>query len=384
MTDEPFLRELVTFIRGEFATDAFIPLHAPRFEGREEEYVLETIRSGFVSTVGRHVQEFEQKVAAFTGAKHAIATVNGTAALHAAMLVGGVKSNDEVITQALTFVATCNAIRYCGAHPVFVDVDRRTLGMSPGSLADFLASYAEVRDDGLCWNRQTGRVIRACVPMHNFGHPVQIDQIFALCEQYRITLIEDAAESLGSFYRGQHTGLFGSHAAISFNGNKIITTGGGGMIITDDDVIARRARHITTTAKKPHPWLYIHDELGYNYRLPAINAALGCAQMEVLQDHLDRKRKLAEKYAQWFTGQGYEFITEPSESRSNYWINAFAAKDRQERDRVLEYTNAQQIMTRPVWTPMHTLDLYKDCLRTDLSQTEWLESRLVNIPSSVV
>lgn len=384
MSVQEFPRRLVDFVRGEYGTDEFIPLHAPRFEGNEERYVLDAIRSGFVSTVGVHVQEFERAIAAFTGAKHAVATVNGTAALHAAMLVGGVVRGDEVITQAVTFVATCNAIRYCGAEPVLVDVSRRTLGMSPESLAGFLERHAEVRDDGLCWNRTTGRVLRACVPMHNFGHPVEIDAIKAICDRYRIVLIEDAAESLGSYYRGRHTGLVGTHAAISFNGNKIITTGGGGMIVTDDDEIARKARHITTTAKKPHSWLYIHDELGYNYRLPALNAALGCAQVEVLPDYVERKRALAKRYAAWFDGQGYRFVLEPEGAKSNYWINAFLVGGREERDRVLEYTNANGVMTRPVWTPMHTLDMYGGCPRTELPNTEWLDDRLVNVPSSVI
>lgn len=384
MNGKAIARHLTEFVRSIYGTEEFIPLHAPRFEGNEEKYVLDAIQSGFVSTVGVHVQEFERRIAEFTGAKHAVATVNGTAALHAAMLVGGVNRGDEVITQAVTFVATCNAIRYCGADPVFVDVSRRTLGMCPESLAELLETHAEVRDDGLCWNRTTGRVMRACVPMHNFGHPVEIDAIKEICDRWRITLIEDAAESLGSFYRGRHTGLVGTHAAISFNGNKIITTGGGGMIITDDDEVARKARHITTTAKRPHAWLYIHDELGYNYRLPALNAALGCAQAEVLPEFVARKRALAERYAAWFEAQEYQFMLEPNDARSNYWINAFFVSDREERDCVLEYTNASGVMTRPIWTPMHTLDMFSDCLRADLPNTEWLDDRLVNVPSSVV
>jgi aminotransferase in exopolysaccharide biosynthesis len=304
--------------------------------------------------------------------------------LHAALIVAGVQRNDEVITQPLTFVATCNAIRYCEAEPVFVDIERTTLGMSPESLADFLDHYAEIRDDGLCWNKQTQRVIRACVPMHNFGHPVRINEINELCKRHNIQLVEDAAESLGSFYDGTHTGRFGSLAIISFNGNKIITTGGGGMIITDDEDVAQRAKHITTTAKKPHPWLYVHDELGFNYRLPNLNAALGCAQMEVLPGYIERKRVLANRYAKWFPDKGYEFIVEPDKTRANYWINAFLTNSREERDKVLKYTNENKVMTRPAWTPMHTLDIYKRCLRVYLTNTEWIEERLVSIPSSVV
>ena len=379
-----FSQELVAFVRDQFGTNDFIPLHAPRFEGKEKEYLLDTIDSTFVSTVGAYVTQFEEKVAQYTGARYAIATVNGTSALHAALVVAGVQRNDEVITQPLTFVATCNAIRYCEAEPVFVDIERATLGMSPDSLADFLEHYAEIRDDGLCWNKQTQRVIRACVPMHNFGHPVRINEINELCKRHNIQLVEDAAESLGSFYNGTHTGRFGALAVISFNGNKIITTGGGGMIITDDEDLAQRAKHITTTAKKPHPWLYVHDELGFNYRLPNLNAALGCAQMEALPGYIERKRVLADRYAEWFPDKGYEFIVEPDKTRANYWINAFLTNSREERDTVLKYTNENKVMTRPAWTPMHTLDMYKGCLRVDLSNTEWIEERLVSIPSSVV
>ena len=378
-----FSKELVTFVRNQFATSDFIPLHSPRFEGKEKEYLLDTIDSTFVSTVGAYVNQFEEKVSQYTGAKYAIATVNGTSALHAAMIVSGVKPNDEVITQSLTFVATCNAIRYCGAEPVFVDVDRTTLGMSPESLADFLDHYAEIREDGLCWNKISKRIIRACVPMHNLGHPVRIYKIRDLCEQYNIKLVEDAAESLGSSYDDTHTGLFGSLSAISFNGNKIITTGGGGMIITDDEIIAKQVKHITTTAKKQHPWLYIHDEIGFNYRMPNLNAALGCAQIEVLPDYVERKRMLATRYADWFSDKEYEFIIEPNNARSNYWINSFLVNNRKERDEVLKYTNHNKVMTRPVWTPMHTLEMFRGSLSVDLSNTEWLEERLVSIPSGV-
>ena len=377
-----FSQELVKFIRYQFGTNDFIPLHAPHFEGREKEYLLDTIDTSFVSTVGEYVSRFEEMVVQYTGAKYAIATVNGTSALHVSLIVAGVQTGDEVITQSMTFVATCNAVRYCGANPVFVDVERATLGMSPDSLAEFLDSYAELREDGLCWNRKTQRVIRACIPMHNFGHPVRINEIKELCVSYNIKLIEDAAESLGSFYEGIHTGRFGAMSIISFNGNKIITTGGGGMVITDDKFIAKRLKHITTTAKTPHPWLYKHDELGYNYRLPNLNAALGCAQMELLPDYLKRKRVLANRYLEWFSTKDFEFIIEPENSRSNYWINAFVTNNRKERDEILKYSNNNNVMTRPAWTPMHTLDMYKNCVQLDLSNTEWIEERLVNIPSS--
>ncbi|MEO1943968.1 MAG: LegC family aminotransferase [Candidatus Thioglobus sp.] len=378
-----FPKELVSFVRDQYGTKDFIPLHAPHFEGKEKEYLLDTIDSTFVSTVGAYVTQFEEKVAQYTGSKYAVATVNGTSALHVGLLVAGVQRDDEVITQSLTFVATCNAIRYCGAEPVFVDVERETLGMSPDSILDFLDRFAEMRD-GLCWNKQTNRVIRACVPMHNFGHPVRIHDIQKICQNYNIQLVEDAAESLGSFYEKIHTGRFGSLAAISFNGNKIITTGGGGMIITDDEVIYKRVKHITTTAKVDHPWLYMHDDLGFNYRLPNLNAALGCAQMELLSNYVERKRALAERYANWFSDKGYKFILEPENTKANYWINAFLVNGREERDEILKYTNNNKVMTRPAWTPMHTLKMFKDNLRVDLTNTEWLESRLVNIPSSVI
>ncbi|VAW70949.1 Bacillosamine/Legionaminic acid biosynthesis aminotransferase PglE; 4-keto-6-deoxy-N-Acetyl-D-hexosaminyl-(Lipid carrier) aminotransferase [hydrothermal vent metagenome] len=379
-----FNKELVSFIRETFSSEGFIPLHAPHFSGHEKEYVLETIDSTFVSTVGSYVNKFEDMVSSFTGAKHAIATMNGTAALHIALILVDVQSNDEVITQSLTFVATANAIRYCGAEPVFIDVERSTLGMSPDSLKEFLADYAEVRDDGLCWNKRTERIIRACVPMHNLGHPVRIKEIKKICDEYNIELVEDAAESLGSRHDDIHTGCTGKISAISFNGNKIITSGGGGMIITNDALIAKRAKHITTTAKTPHPWLFIHSEVGYNYRLPNLNAALGCAQMEVLPDYLERKRVLATQYNEWFLDKDYDFFLEPIGSRSNYWFNAFFSSGKNERDKILEYTNNQKVMTRPVWTPLDSLDMFKRNLKVDLVNTRWIEERLICIPSSVI
>ena len=379
-----FANKLIKLVRDIYQTDDYIPLHAPRFHSNEKKYLLDVIDSTFVSTVGEYVNRFEQHVVEYTGANYAIATVNGTSALHTALLVAGVQHNEEVITQSLTFVATCNAIKYCGAEPVFVDVERTTLGMSAVSLQEFLHQHAEVRNDGQCWNKITNRLIRACVPMHNFGHPVNVYDIKKLCDDYQIQLVEDAAESLGSFYDGKHTGTFGQAAAISFNGNKIITAGGGGVVITDDPEIARHAKHVTTTAKQPHPWLYVHDELGFNYRMPNINAALGCAQIEALPDYVENKRALAARYAEWFDSHGYEFIQEPLRARSNYWLNAFLVKSRSERDAILEQTNQSGVMTRPVWTPLHTLDLYKCCYRMNLPDTEWIEDRLVNIPSGVV
>ena len=376
--------EFVAFVRKLFGTDRHIPLHAPRFEGRERDYILNTIDSTLVSSIGEYVTEFEERISDYTGARQAVAMVNGTTALHVALLLADVGHDDEVITQSLTFVATSNAISYCGAHPVFVDVERSSLGMSPRSLSAFLEEYAEIRDDGLCWNRKTNRILRACVPVHDLGHPVDIIAISALCEKYNVALVEDAAESLGSFSKGKHTGRVGLMGTLSFNGNKIITTGGGGALITDDEKIGKRARHITTTAKISHPWKFLHDEVGYNYRMPNLNAALGCAQIERLPIYVARKRALAERYRTWFEGKNYEFITEPLDAKSNYWINAILVEGKEERDNFLKFTNDNGVMTRPLWTPMHTLPMYKNCTKVELKTTEWLEERVVNIPSSVV
>ena len=375
--------DFVQFVREIYDSDGYIPLHAPRFHGKEKSYVLEAIESTFVSSVGQYVDKFEQDIAKYTGAEFAVATVSGTSALHIALLMSGVSAGDEVITQPLTFVATCNAVSYCGAEPVFVDVEIATLGIDPDSLEQFLNEKTEVRDDGKCWNKLTNKIISACVPVHNFGHPSQLPAISNLCRHYNITVVEDAAESLGSFSAGRHTGTFGSMGIFSFNGNKIITTGGGGMIVTNDEKLAKQAKHRSTTAKIPHPWLFVHDEVGYNYRLPNINAALGCAQLELIEEFVERKRMLADTYFHWFEKYGYEMIREPVESRANYWFNGVLMRDRTERDEFLEFTNKNNVMTRPAWTPMHTLAMYKNCFRTELPTTEWLEERIVNIPSSV-
>ena len=384
MTVLPFFPEFVSFVRQLFPIVENIPLHAPRFEGNEKSYVLDTLESTFVSSVGEYVTEFEKKIAEFTGAQCAVATNNGTSALHTALLLAGVKDRDEVITQPLTFVATCNAIRYCGADPIFVDVERETLGLCPESIELFLEENSEMRDDGLCWNRQSSRIIRACVPVHNLGHPTRVREINEICSKRNILLIEDAAESLGSLSKGIHTGRTGMVGILSFNGNKIITTGGGGAVITDDETVARVAKHRTTTAKKLHPWLFLHDEVGFNYRLPNLNAALGCAQIERLPEYIKRKRELADTYQQWFNDRGIEFVVEPRDSRSNYWLNAILLQNREERDSFLKYTNDQGVMTRPMWTPMHTLPMYRNCQKGNLTTAEDIESRLVNVPSSVI
>jgi len=375
--------EFVSFVRELYQTNDFIPLHAPQFRGNEKEYLLDTIDSTFVSSVGAYVDQFEERVAQYTGAKYAIATVNGTSALHIALKLAGVEPNTEVITQSLTFVATCNAIRYCQAEPVFVDVDLETMGLSPDSLAAFLDEHAEIREDGSCWNKTSNNKITACLPMHTFGFPVRLDEITKVCKQYQIPLVEDAAESLGSFYKEQHTGILGKTAAISFNGNKIITSGGGGMVLTNDAVIAKRAKHITTTAKVPHKWVFEHDEVGYNYRLPNLNAALGVAQMESLSSFVSEKRELASAYQQWGNDNGVQFAQQPINTQANYWLNTLLTEDQQARDEWLLQTNELGVMTRPAWTPMHLLQINKDAVSADMSNTIYLYERLINVPSSV-
>ena len=370
--------DLVRAIHGE----GFIPLHRPVFEGNEKRYLVDCIDSNFVSSVGAKVTEFEQQVAAFTGSKYSIATVNGTAALHVALQLAGVGRGDEVISQALTFIATCNALSYAGAHPVFVDVDRDTLGMSPEALRRFLSTHAERRNGG-CWNKGTGRRIAACVPMHTFGIPLRIAEIAAICAEWGIALVEDAAESLGSHVDGRHTGTFGLLATLSFNGNKVITTGGGGMIITDDEAIARRAKHLTTTAKVPHPYEFVHDEIGYNYRLPNLNAALGCAQMERLSEMLVIKAEVAQRYRDFFAGTDVRFVEPLPGDTANFWLNAIVLGSEAERDEFLAYTNARDVMTRPVWRLMSRLQMFKDCQHDGLENSQWLEARVVNLPSSV-
>ena len=379
--DENLCDEILNFVAGQFPGEA-VTLHRPVFSGNEKAYLAECIDSNFVSSVGVRVTEFEQGIAAYCGAKYGVATVNGTAALHIAMVVAGVDLGDEVITQALTFIATCNAISYIGAHPVFVDVDKSTFGMSPDALRRFLSINAETKE-GVAYNKSTGRRFAACVPMHTFGHPCRIDEIAEVCAEFGIPLVEDAAESLGSYYKGKHTGGFGLLGAISFNGNKIITTGGGGMIVTNDETIARKAKHITTTAKIPHPYEFVHDQVGYNYRLPNLNAALGCAQLEQMDEFVRIKRNLAARYSKFFEEKGVSFVSEPEGAISNYWLNAIVLESREERDSFLKYTNDKGVMTRPIWRMMTELEMFKDCQHDGLENSLWLEDRVVNIPSSV-
>lgn len=373
--------ELIEFMQDEFRTTGSIPLHAPSFGEQEKRYVCETIDSTYVSSVGQFVTRFERNMATFTGSPGAVATVNGTAALHAALTMADVKTNDLVLTQPLTFVATCNAIRYCGAEPVFIDVDLATLGLSPASVSQWLTEHTFLDDNGFCRLRSDGRVIKACLPMHTFGHPVDLDGLIALCSQWRIALIEDAAEALGSYYHDRHVGTLGDYGTLSFNGNKIITTGGGGMILMPAES-ENRIRHLVTTAKISHPYEFFHDALGFNYRMPNLNAALGCAQLESLPGFLMSKRELAHRYEQYFKGSHLTFVKEPAGCRSNYWLNAVICNDPEDRNLLLEETNAQGILTRPVWSLMNRLPMYRDALHGPLPNAEWLEQRLVNLPSS--
>jgi aminotransferase in exopolysaccharide biosynthesis len=376
-------QRLVDFVRDEYGTHDPIPLHGPTFAGREREYVVDCIDSTYVSSVGQYVGRFEREIAGYTGSPGAVATVNGTAALHVALLLAGVQAGDRVITQPLTFIGTVNAVAYCGAVPIFVDVDRRTLGMSPHALAGWLDAHAYIDDAGACRAKDGRHPIRACLPMHTFGHPADIDALVEVCREWRIELVEDAAESMGSFYKQQHTGTFGRIGTLSFNGNKVLTTGGGGMILCRDPAVAAHAKHLTTTAKRPHEFEFVHDELGYNYRLPNLNAALGCAQLQQLEGFISAKRALAARYAELLAGSAWQFFVEAAQRRSNYWLNAVICEDRAARDALLASTNERGVGTRPVWTLMHRLPMYATCTRGDLQNAEWLESRIVNLPSSV-
>ncbi len=363
--------------------EEFLPLHAPIFNDRERELVLDTINSTFVSSVGTYVDRFEDMLCEITGARHAIACVNGTAALQVALVLAGVQSNDLVLTQSLSFIATANAICHAGAEPVFLDVDQETLGLSPDSLQAFLNEHCEKTANG-CRHKATGRRIAACVPMHTFGFPCRITEIGEICDQWMIPVVEDAAEALGSTYRERHCGTFGLLGTLSFNGNKICTTGGGGAILTNDAALGIRAKRLTTTAKRPHSWEFYHDEVAWNFRMPNLNAALGCAQLEKLDHFITYKRKLAQAYKEMFAQTPWRFVSEPEHSRSIYWLCAVLFGNRVERDAFLTTSNEAGIMTRPVWEPLHTLPMYKKCLHDDLTRTKDIANRLVNIPSGVL
>lgn len=370
------------FIRDLYPDTEIIPLHEPLFIGNELKYLKECVESTFVSSVGPFVDRFERMIEEYTGAKKAVVCVSGTNALHIALLLSGVERDDEVITQPLTFIATANAITYCGASPVFIDVSKKTLGMDPDKLEDYLIKNTSVLK-GYCINKISGKRIKACLPMHTFGHPVEIEAINDICIRFHMELIEDAAESLGSKYKNRHTGTFGKFGILSFNGNKTVTTGGGGMILTNDIKLGERAKHLTTQAKTHHPWEYIHDEIGYNYRMPNINAALGCAQLENIDFNLKKSREIADKYKKFFESINISFFSEPENCFSNYWLNAIFLKDRTERDAFLEYTNGHGIRTRPAWRLMNNLRMFQNCATGDLSNANDIENTLVNLPSSV-
>jgi len=377
-------QHIVEFIQDTYNTKEFIPLHEPRFTGNEKKYLNDCIGSTFVSSVGKYVDIFEEQFAKRVGSRYAIATVNGTSALHISLILANVSKDDEVITQPLTFIATCNAISYIGAKPVFVDVDIDTMGLSPKSLQEFLEANCEVVDNQ-CLNKTTNKIIRACVPMHTFGHSCKIQEIKDICDVWNIVLVEDAAESLGSYYKDKHTGTFGKLGAFSFNGNKIITSGGGGVIVTDDEALAKKAKHLTTTAKIPHKWEYVHDEIGYNYRMPNLNAALLLAQLEQLDTFLKSKRELASKYEAFFQADDeIDFVKEPKDSTSNYWLQSIIVKDSNKRDDFLDYTNKNGVMTRPIWRLMNELEMFKECQCANLDNSKYLEQRVINITSSVI
>ena len=373
----------ISFVRELYGSKGFIPLHEPLFNGNERKYVLDAIDSTFVSSVGAYVDRFEGMMAEISQTEQAVAVVNGTAALQVALRLAGVKQGDEVLTQALTFVATANAITYNNAAPVFLDVDLDTMGLSPTAVEAFLDEHGELKHDG-CYNRKTGNRIAACLPMHTFGFPVHLNELIIVCNKWNIPVVEDAAESIGSTYHGKPTGGFGQSGIYSFNGNKIVTSGGGGAIVTNDDQLGDFAKHLTTTAKKTHKYEYAHDEVGYNYRMPNLNAALICAQLEQLDTFIENKRDLAAQYESFFIGQGVTFRTEIPDTRANYWLMCVELGDRKERDRFLKETNKEGVMTRPIWQLMYKLPMYDHCFRDHQTNAEYLEDRIVNIPSSVV
>jgi len=375
--------EFINFVRDIYGTKKNIPLHEPKFIGNEKKYLNQCIDTTFVSSFGKFVNKFEKKIAKYTGAKYAVATTNGTSALHISLILAGVEQGDEVITQPLNFIATCNAISYCKAKPIFIDVDIDTMGLSSKALRSFLEKNTKIKNNK-CINKKTKKVIRACVPMHSYGHPCRVDEIKKILKKYHIFLIEDAAESLGSFYKNRHTGTFGELGVISFNGNKIVTAGGGGCILTNNKILAKKAKHMTTTAKIPHKWNFNHDMIGYNYRMPNLNAALIIAQLENLNYFLKNKRELAKKYQAFFKNTDYIFSKEQKHSKSNYWLNIIILKNKTMRDQFLKKTNSKGVMTRPIWILMNKLPMFKNIQCDNLKNSKWLSERVVNIPSSVV
>ena len=376
-------KKVTDFIHDLYGAQDFVPLAVPVFIGNEKKYLNECIDTTFVSSVGKFVDRFEEETARYTGAKRAVVCVSGTNALHMALMLAGVQRDDEVLTQALTFIATCNALSYIGAHPVFIDVDRDTMGLSPVAVREWLAKNSEQKN-GECYNKRTGRRVKACVPMHTFGHPVHLDELVEVLQEYNIELVEDAAESIGSLYKGKHTGTFGKVGALSFNGNKTITTGGGGMMLFNDEELGAYAKHITTQAKIPHRWEFRHDHIGYNYRMPNINAALGCAQLEHIEEYVASKRETAKAYEEFFKDiPDIEFFVDSPNTRSNYWLNVVILKDKDAQQEFLEYTNDHGVMTRPIWELMNRLPMFEHCENDGLKNTIWFADRVVNIPSSV-
>ncbi len=376
-------KKVTDFIHDLYGAKDFVPLAVPVFIGNEKKYLNECIDTTFVSSVGKFVDRFEEDTAKYTGCKRAVVCVSGTNALHMSLMLAGVELDDEVLTQALTFIATCNALSYIGAHPVFIDVDMDTMGLSPAAVREWLTKNSEQKN-GECYNKRTGRRVKACVPMHTFGHPVHLDELVEVLKEYHIELVEDAAESIGSLYKGKHTGTFGKVGALSFNGNKTITTGGGGMMLFNDEELGAYAKHITTQAKIPHRWEFRHDHIGYNYRMPNINAALGCAQLEHIEEYVASKRETAKAYEDFFKDiPEIVFFTEPKDTRSNYWLNVVILKDKNAQLNFLEYTNDNGVMTRPIWELMNRLPMFEKCENDGLKNTIWFADRVVNIPSTV-
>ena len=376
--------KLLEFIKLNYPEQSQIHLHEPFLNGNEKEYINECFNTNMVSSIGPFVKDFEDKVSSFLGAKYGIATFNGTSALHISLLLSGVCEDDEVITQSLTFIGTCNPIRYLNANPVFIDVDKDTLGLSPQKLNEFLTSKCELRNDGNCWNKETGKRIKACIPVHVNGFANRIDKIIEICLEYNIEVIEDAAEALGSKYKDKYLGTFGKVNALSFNGNKIITTGGGGMIITNDYEIALQAKHLTTQAKLSHKWEFDHDQIGYNYRLPNVNAAIGCAQIEIFQSILEKKSIIAKEYRNFFENFEIDFLEGIESSNPNFWLNTIIIRDKAQKNELLNLSHKNNIFLRPLWKPLHNLEMYKDSTQDNLDNTKWLYDRCISLPSSVV
>ena len=375
-------KSLINFIHNLYETDEFIPLHEPQFEGNEKKYVTDAIDSTYVSSSGYYVNKFEEDISVLTSCTKAVSLVNGTAALSLAMYMSNIRTGDLVITQPLTFIATCNAIHHLGASPIFIDISLDSLGLDPAAVLEFLEAHACIDDDGNCVFKESGQKIKAIVPMHTFGHPVDLDQFTKICEDWNLILIEDAAESLGSLYKGKHTGTFGRFGALSFNGNKTITTGGGGMLLCSKSFEGERAKNLSTTAKLPHPYEFFHDEAGFNMRMPNLNAALGCAQLESLEKFLIAKKIIANSYREFFADTEATFISQPEYAESNYWLNAILCADETSKNELLEYSNNQGVNMRPIWKLMYKLPMFSHAIMGEMGNAEKIESLLVNLPSS--